>query len=103
MVLNFPRLTMKKTGITISNDLKPDKHCSDVVKKANKLVGFISRTFDYKSEKVILTLYNALVHPHLECCIQFWSPYYRKDINKLERIQRRITKIIPRLRNKSYE
>ena len=92
----------KNLGITISNDLKPGKHCSDI-KKANKLVGFIGRTFEYKSEKVILTLYNALVRPHLEYCIQFWSPYYRKDINKLERIQRRITKMIPRLRNKSYE
>ena len=92
----------KDLGVTISNDLKPNKHCSDV-KKTNKLVGFIGRTFEYKSEKVILTLYNVLVRPHLEYCIQFWSLYYRKDINKLERIQRRITKMIPRLRNKSYE
>ena len=45
----------KDLGITISNDLKPDKHCSDVVKKiANKLVGFIGRTFEYKSEKLSL-------------------------------------------------
>ena len=92
----------KDLGVTIINDIKPDKHCSDV-KKANKLVCFIGRTFEYKSEKVILILYNALVRPHLEYCIQFWSPYYRKYINKLERIQRRITKMIPRLRNKSYE
>ena len=38
----------KDLGVTISNDFKPDKHCSDV-KKANKLVGFIGRTFEYKS------------------------------------------------------
>ena len=38
-------------GITISNDLKPDKHSSDVFKTANKLVGFIGRDFAYKSEK----------------------------------------------------
>ena len=93
----------KDLGVTISNDLKPSKHCLHVVMKANKLVGFISITCEYKSEKIILTLYNALVRPHLEYYIQFWSPYYRKDINKLERIQRRITKMISRLRNKSYE
>ena len=51
----------KDLEVTISNDLKPCKHCSDVVKTANKLVGFIRRTFEYKSEKVIHTLYNALV------------------------------------------
>ena len=65
----------KNLGIIISNDLKPDKHCSDVVKRANKLVGFIGRAFEYKSEKVILTLYYALVRPHLEYYIQFWKKY----------------------------
>ena len=54
-------------------------------------------------KKVIRTLYHSIVRPHLEYCVQFWSPYYRKDIDKLERVQRRITKIIPRLRNKSYD
>ena len=79
----------KDLGWTISNDLKPSKHCSDIIKKANKLVGFIGRTFQYKSEKVILTLFNALICPHLEYFIQFWSPYYtKKYIDKLERIQR---------------
>ena len=38
----------KDLGVTISNDLKPDK------KKARKLVGFIGRTFEYKSEKLSL-------------------------------------------------
>ena len=37
--------------VTISNDLKPSKHCSDVVKTADKLVGFIGKTFEYKSKK----------------------------------------------------
>ena len=59
----------KDLGVTISNDPKPDKYCSDVVKKVNKLVGFIGRTFEYISEKVILSLYNTLVRPHLEYCI----------------------------------
>ena len=72
----------KDLAVTISNDLKPGKHCSDVVMKANKLVGYIDRTFKFNSEKVILTLYNAFVRPHLEYCIKFWSPYYKKRENK---------------------
>ena len=93
----------KDLGVIVSADLKPSKHCTEVVKTANKLVGFIGRSFTFKSEKIILTLYNSLVRPHLEYNVQFWSPYYKKDIEKLEKIQRRLTKMIPRLRNKSYE
>ena len=93
----------KDLGVIICNDLKPGEHCKEVVKTANKIVGFIGRTFEFKSEKVIVTLFNALVRPHLEYCVQFWSPYYRKDIDKLERVQRRATKLIPRLRNMPYE
>ena len=93
----------KDLGVTISSDLKPAQHCSEVVKTANKLVGFIGRAFENKSEKVLVKLYNSLVRPHLEYCVQFWCPYYQKDIDKLERVQRRLTKMIPRLRNMPYE
>ena len=68
----------KDLEVIISNDLKPCKHCSNVLKTANKLVGFIGRTFEYKSEQVILTLVNALVRRHLEFCIKFWSLYCKK-------------------------
>ena len=83
MPQNFPSLAMKKTLVTITKDLKPSKHCLDVVKTANKLSG-IGRAFEYKCETVIFTLSNALLRPHLEYCIQFWSSYHKKSINKLE-------------------
>ena len=90
-------------GVTISSSLKPSQQCSEVVKKANKIIGLIGRSFEYKSKDTILTLYNSLVRPLLEYCVQAWCPYYQKDIAKLERVQHRVTKMIPSLRNKSYE
>ena len=68
----------KDLGLTISNDLMPSQQCSEVVKKANKIIGFIGRSFKHKSKEVILTLYNSLVRPHLEYCVQACSPYYKK-------------------------
>ena len=51
----------KDSGVTISNDLNPSQQCSEVVKKANKIIGLIGRSFEQKSKEVILTRYNSLV------------------------------------------
>ena len=50
-----------------------------------------------------MPLYKAIVRPHLEYCIQAWSPCLRKDIDMLAKIQRRATKLIPGLRDLKYE
>ena len=63
----------------------------------------IRRNITYKEKSLIVPLYKAIVRPHLEYCIQAWSPYLRKDIDMLEKIQRRATKLIPGLRNLRYE
>ena len=63
----------------------------------------IRRNITYKEMSLIVPLYKAIVRPHLEYCIQAWSPYLRKDIDMLEKIQRRATKLIPGLRDLTYE
>ena len=69
----------------------------NIVQTSRKLTSWLAspeELFEYKSQKVILTLFNALIRPHLEYCIQFWSPYYKKDIDKLERIQRKVNQAL---------
>ena len=93
----------KDLGVIITNDMKSSKQCIAVEKKAQKILGYIKRQFTTRKEETILTLYNALVRPHLEYAVQFWSPSQRKDIERLERVQARATKLIPSIRHISYE
>ena len=58
--------------------------------------------FRYKNKELMLPLYKSLVRPHLEHAVQFWSPHLRRDIDKMEKIQRRATKMIPEIRYHSY-
>ena len=90
-------------GVIVNDKLKFNSQCVAASKKANKILEFISRAFDYKSKDIIIPLYKSLVRPHLEYAIQFWSPYHGKDIGLLERVQRRATKLFPNLRNRPYE
>ena len=63
----------------------------------------ISRNFQNKSKEIIIPLYKSLVRPHLEYCVQAWRPHLSKDINLIERVQHRATKMIPELKGMNYE
>ncbi len=95
--------SVKDLEVKIASNLKFSQQCIDAANKANRMLGLIKRNFLFKNKDVILPLYNSLVRPHLEYALQFWSPHHAKNIAKLEGVQHRSTKMIPSLRNKSYE
>ena len=96
-------LKEKDFGLTISADMKVSEQCGIATAKGNQILGLIRRNIVYKEKELIITLYKTIVRPHLEYCIQAWRPYRKKDIDMLERVQRRATKMKPKLRNISYE
>ena len=96
-------LKEKDLGIKISADIKVSEQCGIAAIKGNTILWLIKRNITYKDKTIIIPLYKAIVRPHLEYCIQTWRPYRKKDIDTLKRIQRRTIKMIPELRDLSYE
>ena len=93
----------KDLGVTMNANMKVSEQCSIAASKGNQVLGMIRRNITYEEKSLIIPLYKAIVRPHLEYCIQAWNPHLRKDVDMLEKIQRRATKLIPELRDLPYE
>jgi len=76
----------KDLGLLLDKKLNMRRQCALAAQKTNCILGCIKRSVANRSREVILPLYSALLRPHLESCIQLWSPHHKKDMEVLERV-----------------
>jgi len=93
----------KDLGIYVTNNMKAATQCKAAAQKAMNVLRTIKRHFFRIDEPTFLILYKSYVRPHLEYCVQAWSPHFRKDIACLEQVQKRATKLVSGLKNLRYE
>ena len=92
----------KDLGVTIDHQLKFSDHIDNAVKKANRVLGCLARTFRYLNKDTFLLLYKALVRPHLEYASYVWCPHLKKDRDLIEQVQRRATRLVPETKGLPY-
>ena len=92
----------KDLGVHVSNTLKPTLHCSKAANKAMCALRLFRMAFGSFTVSNFKILYSVYIRPHLEHCIQATEPYMIQDFKAIENVQRRATKLVQGLRNKTY-
>ena len=93
----------KDLGVYIDKELKFHVHTAYATKNSNRIVGSIKRSYETRHPNSICMLYKSIVRPHLEYGNAIWGPHYKGDIKEVEAIQHRITKMIPSIKDMTYE
>ena len=92
----------KDLGVTFDQQLSFDINGSKVVAGANSRLWLINRHFRHLETKPFMNLYKTLVRPKVEYCMTVAQPVYKKDKEKIERVQRGATKLLKGMENKAY-
>ena len=94
--------TIRDLGIHVDDELKFSEHINLIVSKALSRSYLLRKCFVSRDRDTLVKGFTVYVRPLLEYCSTVWSPHLHKDIEAIERVQRRFTKYLPGLRSYDY-
>ena len=92
----------KDLGVRVDTELKFREQAAQAATKGNQILALIRKSFRKVDRTTLPVLYKTLVRPLLEYGNLAWGPFNRQDQNMLERVQRRATRMVPRIQHKTY-
>ncbi len=93
---------IKDLGLTFDSQLTFRNHINEKINKANSIMGIIKRNFIYFKPDTFILLYKSMVRSHLEYGQSVWSPFKKLDIENIERVQKRATKLVISIKKLAY-
>ena len=93
----------KDLGVLIDNELTFHNQIAAAIKRADRFLGIIKKSFTLLDVSTLPLLYKSLVRPHLGYANVVWGPYYKEDIQAIEREQRIATKMVTQHKVMPYE
>ena len=93
----------KDLGVLVTPNMSPEKHIASIVRSTYGLLANIRVAFKPLDSEIFRPIYVTYVRPKLEYAAQFWNPHLKKHEHTIERVQRHATKLVPELRDLSYE
>ena len=91
-------LVERDLGLMVSSDLKWVNQVEKATKAAKAIVAQLRNSFSYFDAELVRLLYVSLVRPHLEFAVPVWNPHLKRDIEELENIQHRATRLVSGLK-----
>ena len=93
----------KDLGVWMEEDMKPSKQCKMAAQSTNWALGQLSRAFHYRKASSLVPLYKTFIKPKLEHAVAAWSPWLEGDKEMLEKVQKRLVRLISDKRGNSYK
>ena len=94
---------IRDVGVEVDQAQKFSDHCQNIAKKANIVSNLFFLTFRSRDKDFMLKFFTSYIRPLLETATTVWNPFLMKDINIIEKVQRRFTKRMPGMFAKTYE